>query len=156
MTTGASIQLTIKDDVLKALVKELNKVTTGAVDVGFLGGKRHEETPETTVAEIATIHEFGSDDGKIPARPFMQQTLKKHNNYIDLLKRESNRLLTGKQTNATMLVRMGETVRGDMVEEITTGTFAPLAASTIKAKGSSKPLIDTGFLRNSIEFRVVK
>ena len=43
----------------------------------------------------------------------------------------------------------------DLIQEkITEGSFAPNAPSTIKAKGSSKPLIDTGRMRQSVNFEI--
>jgi hypothetical protein len=43
----------------------------------------------------------------------------------------------------------------DVQAYMVNGKFAPLKAKTIKRKGSSKPLIDTGQLRQSITYRVV-
>ena len=41
----------------------------------------------------------------------------------------------------------------DLIQEkITEGEFAPNAASTVKKKGSSKPLIDTGRMRQSVNY----
>jgi len=41
----------------------------------------------------------------------------------------------------------------DLVQEkITNGSFAPNAPSTVMAKGSSKPLIDTGRMRQSVNY----
>lgn len=156
MTSRASVKVKENSKILKQLARELRALDAGAVDVGLLGGKRHEKVPEMTVAEIATVHEFGSDNGHIPERPFIRQTLREHNNYVELLARESRKFMNDQQSNATMLFKIGETVRGDIVQQITTGTFTPLAESTIKAKGSTSPLIDSGFMRNSIEWRVSK
>lgn len=156
MTLEASVKITSDTKDLKKLVKKLKKLRNAGVDVGFLGGERHREVPEATVAEIATIHEFGSDDGKIPERPFMRNTVKKHKNYVSLLARESGKVFEKRQSSSTMIAKMGETVRSDMIQEIAGGNFTPLADSTVRAKGSSKPLIRTGFMWNSITWRSQK
>ena len=43
-----------------------------------------------------------------------------------------------------------------MKNTFTTGSFTPNKPATIKRKGSSRPLIDTGHLRQSITSKVVK
>lgn len=41
----------------------------------------------------------------------------------------------------------------DLIQDkIESGSFAPNAASTIRQKGSSKPLIDTGRMRQSVDY----
>ena len=49
---------------------------------------------------------------------------------------------------------MGEDIKGALMQSITDLTSPPLADSTIKAKGSSKPLIDTSHMINSITYEV--
>ena len=43
-----------------------------------------------------------------------------------------------------------------MQDKITSGSFAPNAESTIKKKGSSKPLVDTGRMRKSVNYVIQK
>ena len=44
--------------------------------------------------------------------------------------------------------------RGDIVESITQLDTPPNTPKTIARKGSSNPLIDTGFLRANVTFKV--
>ena len=46
--------------------------------------------------------------------------------------------------------------KGLVQAEIVDGDFEPNAPSTIKKKGSDKPLIDTGKMRQSVNFVIVK
>ena len=46
-------------------------------------------------------------------------------------------------------------MEGAMKLKFTDGTLTPNAPSTIKKKGSSRPLIDTGQLRQSISNKVI-
>ena len=50
--------------------------------------------------------------------------------------------------------RLGEMARGDIVESITKLNTPPNSPKTIALKGSSNPLIDTGFLRANVTFKV--
>lgn len=107
------------------------------------------------LAEVATAHEFGT--GKIPERPFMRQAFDTGNKKIsDFIKNERDKIYQGASTTDESLHKLGVLHQGQVQETIATGEFAPLAPSTIKRKGSSKPLIDTGRLRQSINFEVSK
>lgn len=55
---------------------------------------------------------------------------------------------------ATTLGKMGELIKGELQESIRALTNPPLAASTVAAKGFSKPLIDTGHMLASVDFEV--
>jgi hypothetical protein len=50
---------------------------------------------------------------------------------------------------------LGEWFVGRTKAEMKNGSFQALAPSTVKAKGSTKPLVDTGQLRNSVTQKVV-
>ena len=46
-------------------------------------------------------------------------------------------------------------VEGDLaISDVKTGTYAPLSPKTVARKGSSKPLVDTGLLLNSVTFEI--
>ena len=49
---------------------------------------------------------------------------------------------------------LGNKAEGDMKATIGRGHFVPNAPNTIKQKGSSQPLIDTGRMRNSVSHKV--
>ena len=48
--------------------------------------------------------------------------------------------------------QMGFQIVNDFKNQITSGSFVPNSEYTIKKKGSSRPLIDTAKMRNSITF----
>ena len=50
------------------------------------------------------------------------------------------------------LEALGVFGKGLVQEKISTGDFEPNAPSTIRKKGSDKPLIDTGRLRQSVNY----
>lgn len=51
---------------------------------------------------------------------------------------------------------IGNKVEGLIKKKIRTGPFKPNAPSTIRRKGSSRPLIDTGHLRQSVRYKIVR
>ncbi len=108
-----------------------------------------------TVAQIAAVHEYGSEDGKIPQRSFIRDThdLNLQAN-LERLKRLEEHVLTGKLTQHQLLTYLGEVASKQMVSRINQGIAPALKPATIKRKGSSKPLIDTGQLKGSISFKV--
>ena len=95
-----------------------------------------------TKVAVAVWQEYGT--GIIPPRPFMHQCFDKR---IDQIEKVSASLhaqyLNGQITEKQALSRLGEWYAGEIKEEILSGDFTPNAASTIRKKGSSKPLIDS-------------
>ena len=108
-----------------------------------------------TVAQIAAVHEYGSEDGKIPQRSFIRDThdLNLQAN-LERLKRLEEHVLTGKLTQHQMLTYLGEVASKQMVSRINQGIAPELKKSTVRRKGSSTPLVDTGQLKGSITFKV--
>ena len=51
-----------------------------------------------------------------------------------------------------ILEKIGVFQKGLIQRKIVDGTFEPNAPSTIRKKGSSRPLIDTGRMRQSVNF----
>lgn len=130
----------IKEDIQK-----LNKAHT---DVGFFGSGGG---PETNMAARATVHEFGSQKQNIPKRPFMRETFDRNlDATLKVMAIWYSKIFIHKTTPRNALKNIGEWYTGRMKLQITTGSFTPLKASTVRAKKSSKALIDTGQMRNSI------
>lgn len=153
MVAKTRVQVKLDSKGLSQLTRTLKSLRGKGVDVGFFGSKKHPGSKDITVTEIATVHEFGSSDGKIPQRPFMRQAFQNNNNFRGVYKKALKQAMTeGKSAQRTLFL-LGESVRAGIVDEITEGTFTPLSPVTIEKKGSSKPLIDTGFMRNSVQWR---
>lgn len=102
-----------------------------------------------SIAEYAAANEFGTD--KIPSRPFLRQTYDKNLNKIDLkVISIQNDIYSGKKSFEAGLKELGIWYEGIVKEAIKSGNWQANAPATIDKKGSSKPLIDTGTMRNSI------
>jgi hypothetical protein len=140
------------------LAEELKKLESYHTLVGYPGDSplkedRKKKTGKYTVAEVAAVHEFGSVARNIPARPFMAQTADSKQNQSLISRIGESALINlyaGKLTAEQALTRIGEAWIGLTKQTFITGKFAPLSKRTIKAKKSSRPLIDTAQLRNSV------
>lgn len=118
------------------------------VSVGFLRDATYPDG--TSVATIASIQEFG--DGKIPPRPFFRlMVAEKSGSWPEAIR--LNLKATDYDAHKT-LDRMGQGVKSQLQDSIKTLTDPPLAPSTVKRKGFDKPLIDTGVMLNSVDYRV--
>lgn len=134
----------------KRYFRELQKLAELEVQVGFQGDEAYEDG--TSLAEVAAYNEFGTSD--MPERPFMRQSFENHEAELQAACDLVNQTLASGGTTEAALNKLGVTVRGLVQEEIVGGGFAPNAESTIRKKGSEQPLIDTGFMRQSVDFVV--
>jgi hypothetical protein len=148
-----------KDLGLNRIIRTLNKDLDGvvvkvgvqakdkAVRRGKGGSIRNTDQP---LAVIAAIHEFGLGD--MPQRSFLRSAYDENLPMIDkMIQRVANGAVFGLGTNAA-LNRLGNVVQGMVQRKIVDGPFVPNSPATIKRKKSSKPLIDTGHLRQSIRY----
>ena len=142
------IDMTVFDELKKRLVGD-GKV----VHVGIPQGPK--ETDGTPVAMIAAVHEYGSPSQGIPERPFLRVAIyKNRNKYVRLNRINLVKMMRGQMQMEQALGLLGEMAKGDVVTEIKSGDFAPLKAATIKRKGSSRPLIDTGQMVQSMQWEL--
>jgi hypothetical protein len=147
---------------LVANLAKLRAASTGEgpgvlVGVRDGAGSTDEGTP---LVQIAAVHEFGSTDGHVPERSFLRSTVSKNRDeYLTLLTAvlDAARKAPAGVGNAVVrrgLGRLGAKAVGDVKRTITDLDTPPNAPSTIAQKGSANPLIDTGRLRQSIDFEV--
>lgn len=135
---------------LEALAARLRSLKS-TVLVGVPAGAT--EADGTSMAMVAAVNEFGSGDGRIPERSFLRSgILRGREIYRRLNYYSIRRIIEGKMTEATALARLGLAGVAAVQRQITDGNFVPNAPSTIRAKGSDKPLIDSGALRQSITY----
>jgi hypothetical protein len=152
---------------VKAVNKFMDDVGHGVtLTVGI-----HEDAGEnsgTTIAQIASWQEFGvktkatTVDGspwRIPPRPFMRPVIDSQGPKAEkMLAAEIEKIFQGKKKAniLTALGRVGAFLAGAIQRKITTLKRPPNAPSTIKKKGSSNPLIDTGAMRQAVGFKVTQ
>lgn len=111
----------------------------------------------TSVILVAAVNNFGSAGRGIPARPFMVEGAEPAIEATQPIAAALIPLLNqGKVTPAEILKQMGPFAEAAFKKKLTDGPWEPNAPSTVAAKGSSRPLIDTGLLRNSLTHVVRK
>lgn len=110
-------------------------------------------------ATILAIMEHGSPVKNIPPRPLLKPVLNKHKDKIlEIFGKVYAMLLAGDEQGADreldiLAQRVQRWTQAFFTED---NGWAPNAPSTIRRKGSDKPLIDTGSLRQSIRGIFVK
>ena len=146
----------VKDKITpdgKRLNKMLKELNDKQVRIGFQHGKATEDDG-TDVCDVAAWNELGTVN--MPSRPFLRKSVdengEKINSFMKSMKRE---ILKG--TSAEQILKLIGIFQKDLIQEkITEGSYVPNAASTIRKKGSSKPLIDTGRMRQSVNYQIKK
>lgn len=117
------------------------------------GTKQHGDS-EFTIAEVALVNEYGLG---VPERSFLRSFVEENREMID----EDFRKATAAVLRLQMSFEQAANILGvkyaAMIQKrITTHIPPPNAPSTVAAKGSSTPLIDTGILRASITYQLKK
>ncbi len=151
------------DKDMKRIVRTLNKELDGitikvgvqgtdkAVRRGKGGSIRNTDQP---LAVIAAVHEFGLNG--MPQRSFLRGAYDDNKLVINaMLDNAAYGVIKGVNPRDAA-EQIGAVVQGMVQKKIVDGPFTPNAPATIKRKGSSRPLIDTGHLRQSIRYVVEK
>ncbi len=93
---------------------------------------------------------------RIPARPFMAQTAdKKGKDWQELADKLTGAVFFQQIPVPAALAQLGSAMQGDIQNTISSGHFRRLHPFTVRRKKSSRPLVDTGQLRQSVSFKVV-
>jgi hypothetical protein len=136
------------------IAKDVKELKGYSVKVGVMG---NDSVEGISVIDYAVFNEFGTS--RIPARPFMQTTYNKHaeeaGKYIDYM---AGKLIDGAVAPMQVLKDLGLWYESKMKAVIRDAKnwAVPNAASTVKMKGSSSPLIDTGRMLGSIKYEIEK
>lgn len=145
------------DAYLKAITK-LSKTTT--VKVGFIQ-KAEDDHEGISIGELAAIHEFGL--GNVPRRSMLaeyvdanQQEIERDVEAAGKRAADYRRSRPGTQPQA-LKVELGRIAAkhvGKIQERIANGIAPELDSETIRRKGSSTPLVDTGQLKSSVTWEI--
>lgn len=139
--------------LLEAMRNRVSKGSGSSVRIG-VPNDATEADGESTMA-VAIVHEFGEPSQGIPPRPFLAPAIVDAKPDISNLTRNQLKgVATGKATVFVALERIGALAAGKVQQYIRNGNFAALKPETIKRKGSSKPLIDTGHMIQSVTYEV--
>lgn len=141
---------------MPALIHRVNRAQSGPtrVKVGLPAGSA--PYPDgTSVILVGAVHEFGSDDGRIPERSSIRSTTRAKGAELHRMAETiARRVIHRGGTFEEGLRTLGAYLAAEIQDAIAEGVPPPNAPSTIARKGSSKPLVDTGHLRQSITYQV--
>lgn len=111
------------------------------------------------ILDYATIQEFGNKEqgGDVPERSFIRSTADENNHWTDDIENAAVDVIDGKESPGSSMVQVAIKARDAIKKKILKGDdkWPPLKESTIRKKGSSRPLIDKGFLINSIKYKII-
>ena len=151
------IDIDYKD--LKNLIKSLEKDIK--VKVGMLAGKGGDELvvdqDDLDLAGLGAQHEFGH--GNIPVRSFLEMPFDVKNDEFFRLLKDLIDVELLKDKNSTHLAdEIGLCALAIIAEAFDTqgfGQWEDNAPYTIAIKGRNEPLVDTGKMRDTINFEVI-
>lgn len=147
---SSNVRITRRNpEALRKLKEAMEKLRAKGAHVGL---------PASTDGDLVmrgAVHQFGSVKQGIPARPWLDMGAKEGApKYAKLAKNKITKVATGDLSVDAYYSLLGEIGKAEVQRYLVNGTFKPLSPTTIKRKGSSKPLIDTGQLRNSVTYEV--
>ncbi|MEX4082592.1 hypothetical protein MY977_01830 [Haemophilus influenzae] len=139
----------------KGLEKELeliNKIGKARVKVGVQADAGvHSESGESLV-DIGICNEYGT--AHIPSRPFIRQTFEDNQQALaQYLGRVVENVAKGDDL-VQELSKLGQWYQDKQKKILKSYPWTPNAPSTRRRKKSSKPLVDTSQLVNSIRYKV--
>lgn len=127
--------------------------------VGMTGYPEAVATPSTPsgtpIAAYMTFNEEGTEDGRIPARPFMAQAFEGNVDKYDRIIEEGGRRLGSGMTGRQIMTLVAVESSNDIKRSITDGDFKGNADATIERKGFDNPLIHFGTARAAVSWIVV-
>lgn len=172
-----AVEIEDRDMGYRKVMRELKKLDNSYTAVGFFG---HGGNPSNDIAARAAVNELGATIRvtkrmrgylaavmgvflkkttnilRIPARPFMRRTASLYKRKLEERKViELNGIISGRFSARQALSRLGEWYVGRIKYVITKLKFTLNSGITIKQKGSSKPLISSGEMRNATTHREI-
>ena len=131
--------------VRDAIKKSLEKYSEGKkVLIGIRGDAGTHDESGISMAQLGAIHEFGN--GHVPERSFLRTGV--DDATADIIAIAKSRLAEDGPDKTLRLI--GLTAQNAVQSKIVSLRNPANEASTIRAKGSSNPLVDTGQLLGSI------
>jgi len=147
------------DKGMQEIRKQIAALSQLSVKVGIIEGAGSKDG--VSIAQYATYNEFGVPGKKkkwrIPPRPFIRGFVENKSEDIKAMQERLMKLVSeGKMSADTAIKRLGQFAQDGIKRYIIDGQFEPNAEATVRRKGSSRPLIDTGTMRNSVRYQVTK
>ena len=140
---------------LKGFLERFKEIGKPKVYIGVPASKNGMHEGGINMATLLALHVLGAPSRGIPQRdPLRPPLIANAQRYTDLLAVGLKNALANGTDPKIVYEKIGIVATNDVKDYFITGNFKALSEKTIKAKGSSKPLLDTGELRNSISYEV--
>ena len=130
---------------INKILKDITSLDGTVVSAGVMDSKN---------ATKAAINEYGTS--KIPQRPFMRTATSRYGKSWGSKSAKAVQSVMKGMPISQVTELIGMQMKSDISSTLTKGPWIPNAPSTIAKKGSSRPLIDTGELRASINYKAEK
>lgn len=145
--------VTDRDLGLAGVIRNIERLNGTEIVAGMLSDSGNARNGASYV-NVATWNEFGT--GRIPSRPFLRIAFDDNHKAWEslaenLLDQVLDRCMSARQLGRTMGERMQKDIRDVIGDK---SRLAPNAPSTIRRKGHDKPLIDTGTMKERVNYRV--
>lgn len=106
---------------------------------------------QMTMATLGALQNFGTENGDIPARPWLEPGVESGNKeYLEIIQEG----FANGTPPEKILNQVGNSAVGYTKQFIVDLRDPPNAPSTIAKKGSDNPLIDTGAMMNSVTYTI--
>ena len=149
-------------EIIKNLIQGWNYFLNNEVVVGITMESNSARGDAPSNAELLYIHDQGSPDRHIPPRPVLKPAIAQPEvkEKIQTMMRDAAvaALVNGNMEKCEQNFHKAGMIGRDACKKYIQdgGKLAPNAPMTVAMKGSSKPLIDTGSMLNSITYAVRK
>jgi len=155
MLFDMSKRVVIKDKGWKEIKKRFPELDGAGVKVGVTADAGS-YTGGVSLALVAAVLHYGRD-GSVKKWPFIRNGIAKGKSKLDKLRIDLiKQYITNSASLDTLLNKLGLLGKSLIQKEIKTVTSPALSETTTLRKKSTKPLIDTGQLLNSIDYEVKK
>jgi len=153
-----SFKLTIDKSAWKRMKKDLLKAAEQEVQVGIVEPTYYgPDNDNLSVAQVWQWQEEGLPSQNIPTRPAIRVGFMapiKKGSYDKMFAESMQRIAEGKSTFKQEYTKIGMKARADLKQSVADWDTPRNAPLTIELKGFDNPLIDSGLLYESIDFKV--
>ena len=152
-----SVKITVDTSGWDKIKKNLLQANRENLKVGFFEDSRYgPENDNLPVATVAAWMEEG-DPVKYPPRPFIRMGFLprlKTSEYVPVFQQAIKSVLDGQATFKQAYTKLGPVMVKGLQNEIIGWSTPPNSPQTVEAKGFNDPLIDSGKMLESVDFKV--
>lgn len=145
------------DDKTRDIYKALRYLDGLEITIGIQGKEAEKVLDGVPLVTVAAANEFGTDDGHIPERSYLRSTAIEESDHLQgMLDKILDAAKSGKSLGVIKsgVEKVGLYAQSKIQNKIVELRVPPNALTTIKRKGSSNPLINTGQLKSSVTYEI--